>query len=84
MQGNNTAENTEVGLPHSISYTTSDSYCNAKSAVALSLNSTYNWFGNVRNFCKNFIYSPSHCVVNRVHSKISYTPQRQTDLWLRI
>jgi len=37
---------------YSINYTTIDSYyCSSKSAVALCLNITHNWFGDIRTLC---------------------------------
>ena len=40
---------------YSVDYTTIDSYCKSKSAVALSLNVTHNWFDDIRNFC-SFVF----------------------------
>jgi len=69
-------------IDYSINYTTIDSYCNSKSAVVLSLNITHNRFGDILNFCRNFLFPLSHGVLNMETFKISYAAQRQTDLSL--
>jgi len=50
-----------------------DSYCKSKAAVALSLNVTHNWFDNIRNLCRNFLFLSLICFLNMVTFKECHT-----------
>ena len=76
---------------HSLNYTTSDSYCSSKSAMALSVNNTRNWFDALWMFCLlnyllNYVttYVSLHCerdVSEAIQTKKKQQSSARQNVW---